>query len=55
MADIEPLTTTLQAVMQKLGLENVVPEKVPYHGAEAVQTAVRAVIAATNSTDHRPM
>ena len=50
------LTATLQAVWKKLGFSMNGPTlQVPYHGAEAVQTAVKAVISATGPGEHRPM
>ena len=46
----DPVTTALQSVWKKLGFSPNGPSvsiQVPYHGAEAVQCAVRAVIAVT--------
>mmetsp|Transcript_22163 Transcript_22163/g.43665 ORF Transcript_22163/g.43665 Transcript_22163/m.43665 type:complete len:237 (+) Transcript_22163:219-929(+) len=57
-ADDDVLKTALMEVWEKIGLEkqsNKCPIQVPYHGAEAVQTAVKAVIAVTPTGNNRPM
>ncbi len=47
----------LQPVWKKLGLPlaSTALVQVPYHGAEAVQLAVRAIVAATAADGQRPM
>jgi len=56
MATDTTLNMALQDVWKKLGLTFAnAPVQVPYHGAEAVQTAVRAVIDVTPSGSARPM
>ena len=56
--DDEALLKALKGAWKKLGISTTTPATpimVPYHGAEAVQTAVRAVISATPPQTERPM
>ena len=56
---MDPIAEALKPVWGELGLTG--PEssnlrvQVPYHGAKAVQSAVHAVIAATEANAQRPM